>query len=40
MSAASPVNLDSIVAIDVHTHVSASVDEPGPAPEAGNKALA
>ena len=34
------VNLDSIVAIDVHTHVIASVDEPEAAASTSNKALA
>jgi predicted TIM-barrel fold metal-dependent hydrolase len=32
--------LDSLVAIDVHTHVLASVTEPAPAANEGNKALA
>ena len=35
-----PLNFDTVVAIDVHTHVSASVDDPAPEPDAGNKALA
>jgi hypothetical protein len=39
MSAPQP-DLDRIVAIDVHTHVQASVDEADPTPSEGGKALA
>ena len=34
------MNLDEVVAIDVHTHVLASVDDPAAAPTDGNTAMA